>query len=90
MRLMSNNPKKFAGLTGYGLRIVERVPSLTAPNPDNLEYLRTKRRRMGHMIELDDEGVQMSDGVGSEDGVEAQAMGAQVEAEVQQTPGEPS
>jgi hypothetical protein len=50
---------------------VERVPSLTAPNPDNLEYLRTKRRRMGHMIELDDEGVQMSDGVGSEDGVEA-------------------
>jgi len=71
MRLMSNNPKKFAGLTGYGLRIVERVPSLTAPNPDNLEYLRTKRRRMGHMIELDDEGVQMSDGVGSEDGVEA-------------------
>ena len=42
------------------------------------------------MIELDDEGVQMSDGVGSEDDVEAQAMGAQVEAEVQQTPGEPS
>jgi len=95
MRLMSNNPKKFAGLTGYGLRIVERVPSLTAPNPDNLEYLRTKRRRMGHMIELDDEGVQMSDGVGSEDGVEAQAVRAQVEAEaeaeeVPQTPREPS
>ena len=53
MRLMSNNPKKFSGLTGYGLRIVERVPSHTAPNPENLRYLQTKVSRMGHMINLD-------------------------------------
>ena len=60
MRLMSNNPKKFSGLTGYGLRIVERVPSHTVPNPENIRYLRTKRERMGHMLgeELDeDEGA---------------------------------
>ena len=53
MRLISNNPKKFSGLTGYGLRIVERVPSHTAPNPENLRYLQTKVSRMGHMINLD-------------------------------------
>ena len=50
MRLMSNNPKKFSGLTGYGLRIVERVPSHTAPNPENIRYLRTKLDRMGHLL----------------------------------------
>ncbi len=91
MRLMSNNPKKFTGLTGYGLRIVERVPSLTAPNPDNLQYLETKRSRMGHMIELDDEGEMMSDGVGSEDGEEeaaAAAAAAAAEAEAQEELGE--
>lgn len=50
MRLMSNNPKKFVGLAGYGLRIVERVASLTAPNPENIRYLQTKLERMGHML----------------------------------------
>ena len=53
MRLMSNNPKKFSGLKGYGLRIVDRVPSHTAPNPENLRYLRTKFERMGHMLDPD-------------------------------------
>ena len=59
MRLISNNPKKFTGLTGYGLRIVERVPSHTAPNPDNIQYLKTKRERMGHLLgrEVGDEEV---------------------------------
>ena len=53
---MSNNPKKFIGLKGYGLCIVERVPSHTAPNPENIRYLQTKRARMGHMLgNLDDE-----------------------------------
>ena len=52
MRLMSNNPKKFTGLAGYGLHIVERVPSHTAPNPENINYLRTKLSRMGHLLEL--------------------------------------
>jgi len=54
MRLMSNNPKKFVGLAGFGLRIVERVPSHVAPNPENIRYLRTKEDRMGHLLELDD------------------------------------
>lgn len=51
MRLMSNNPKKFSGLAGYGLRITERVASKTTPNPNNIQYLRTKAERMGHMLD---------------------------------------
>jgi 3,4-dihydroxy 2-butanone 4-phosphate synthase / GTP cyclohydrolase II len=52
MRLMTNNPAKYGGLEGYGLRIVERVPLETHPNPENLRYLRTKQQRMGHLLEL--------------------------------------
>jgi 3,4-dihydroxy 2-butanone 4-phosphate synthase / GTP cyclohydrolase II len=52
MRLMTNNPAKYGGLDGYGLQIVERVPLETYPNPENLQYLRTKRERMGHLLEL--------------------------------------
>ncbi|CAN5709366.1 bifunctional 3,4-dihydroxy-2-butanone-4-phosphate synthase/GTP cyclohydrolase II [soil metagenome] len=55
MRLITNNPAKKGGLEGFGLDIVERVPSVTAPNPENIHYLRTKRERMGHLLEgLDD------------------------------------
>jgi 3,4-dihydroxy 2-butanone 4-phosphate synthase/GTP cyclohydrolase II len=55
MRLMTNNPAKYGGLDGYGLEIVERVPLLIEPNPENIAYLRTKRERMGHLLEgLDD------------------------------------
>jgi 3,4-dihydroxy 2-butanone 4-phosphate synthase/GTP cyclohydrolase II len=55
MRVMTNNPAKYGGLDGYGLEIVERVPIETAPNPENIHYLRTKRERMGHLLEgLDD------------------------------------
>jgi 3,4-dihydroxy 2-butanone 4-phosphate synthase/GTP cyclohydrolase II len=54
MRLMTNNPAKYGGLEGYGLHIVERVPLETYPNPENLRYLRTKRERMGHLLELPD------------------------------------
>jgi 3,4-dihydroxy 2-butanone 4-phosphate synthase/GTP cyclohydrolase II len=53
MRLLTNNPAKRAGLDGYGLSIVDRVPLEIAPNADNLEYLRTKRDRMGHDLPLD-------------------------------------
>ena len=52
MRLMTNNPAKYGGLDGYGLHIVERVPLETYPNPENLRYLRTKRERMGHLLDL--------------------------------------
>ena len=55
MRLVTNNPSKYGGLEGFGLDIVERVPSVVAPNPENIRYLRTKQERMGHLLEgLDD------------------------------------
>jgi 3,4-dihydroxy 2-butanone 4-phosphate synthase/GTP cyclohydrolase II len=55
MRLMTNNPSKYGGLEGFGLEITERVPVQSVPNPENIEYLRTKRERMGHLLEgLDD------------------------------------
>jgi len=55
MRALTNNPAKYGGLEGYGLEITERVPLLTTPNPENIAYLRTKRERMGHLLEgLDD------------------------------------
>ncbi len=50
IRLISNNPKKRAGLIGYGLEIVESIPIEYAPNPHNEHYLKTKRDRMGHNI----------------------------------------
>jgi 3,4-dihydroxy 2-butanone 4-phosphate synthase / GTP cyclohydrolase II len=55
MRLLTNNPVKRGGLEGYGLEVVERVPLESAPNPENLAYLRAKRDRMGHLLDgLDD------------------------------------
>jgi 3,4-dihydroxy 2-butanone 4-phosphate synthase/GTP cyclohydrolase II len=53
MRLMSNNPKKRAGLVGYGLEVVENVPIEIEPNPHNEAYLKTKRDKMDHTILLD-------------------------------------
>jgi 3,4-dihydroxy 2-butanone 4-phosphate synthase/GTP cyclohydrolase II len=54
IRLMTNNPAKYGGLGGYGLSVVERVPLNTIPTPENEGYLRTKRERMGHLIDLND------------------------------------
>jgi 3,4-dihydroxy 2-butanone 4-phosphate synthase/GTP cyclohydrolase II len=54
MRLLTNNPAKRAGLEGYGLEIVGRVGLPVRPHPENVRYLRTKRDRMGHLLdELD-------------------------------------
>lgn len=53
MRLITNNPKKRAGLIGYGLEVVENVPIEIASNPHNEAYLRTKRDKMNHSIMLD-------------------------------------
>jgi 3,4-dihydroxy 2-butanone 4-phosphate synthase / GTP cyclohydrolase II len=50
MRLLTNNPSKRAGLEGYGLSIVERIPLETEPTPENIGYLRTKREKMGHLL----------------------------------------
>jgi 3,4-dihydroxy 2-butanone 4-phosphate synthase/GTP cyclohydrolase II len=51
MRLLTNNPAKRAGLEGYGLTIVERVPLETRPTEENIGYLRTKREKLGHLLE---------------------------------------
>jgi 3,4-dihydroxy 2-butanone 4-phosphate synthase/GTP cyclohydrolase II len=52
IRLLTNNPAKRAGLEGYGLTIVDRVPLEIRPNEKNLEYLRTKREKLGHLLNL--------------------------------------
>jgi 3,4-dihydroxy 2-butanone 4-phosphate synthase / GTP cyclohydrolase II len=54
MRLLTNNPAKRAGLEGYGLQVVGREGLPVRPHPENVRYLRTKRDRMGHLLdELD-------------------------------------
>ena len=50
IRLLTNNPRKVVGLEGYGLEIVEQVPSRIKPNPHNVKYLRTKKEKLGHLI----------------------------------------
>jgi 3,4-dihydroxy 2-butanone 4-phosphate synthase / GTP cyclohydrolase II len=52
MRLVTNNPGKRAGIEGYGLTIVERVPLEVKPNAKNLDYLRTKKEKLGHVLHL--------------------------------------
>ena len=50
MRLLTNNPKKIIGLSGYGLEIVERVPIQIEANDVNKFYMRTKKEKMGHIL----------------------------------------
>lgn len=51
MRLITNNPKKMVALKGYGLEIAERVPLVVEPNPHNEKYLKTKKHKMGHLLD---------------------------------------
>jgi 3,4-dihydroxy 2-butanone 4-phosphate synthase/GTP cyclohydrolase II len=51
MRLMTNNPKKIVGLEGYGLKVVERVSLETKPHEKNIIYLKTKKKKLGHMLD---------------------------------------
>lgn len=53
MKLLTNNPKKVVGLDGYGLRVVETVQIQAQPHPENIEYLETKKEKMGHLIDVD-------------------------------------
>ncbi len=53
IRLMTNNPAKRHGLTGYGLEIVERVPVIASANPHNVRYLSVKQEKMGHLLDSD-------------------------------------
>jgi 3,4-dihydroxy 2-butanone 4-phosphate synthase / GTP cyclohydrolase II len=70
MRLLTNNPTKRAGLEGYGLSIVERVPLQSRVNEHNIRYLQTKKAKLGHLLDLDDAAgvvVQGGEGGGSEE-----------------------
>jgi 3,4-dihydroxy 2-butanone 4-phosphate synthase / GTP cyclohydrolase II len=57
IRLLTNNPKKVVGLDGYGLRIVERVPIQIPANENNARYLKTKKEKLGHLLD-DVEGAE--------------------------------
>ncbi len=50
IRIMSNNPRKIVGLEAYGLEMIERVPIEVSPKQENLKYLKTKQKKMGHLI----------------------------------------
>ncbi|HEB74947.1 MAG TPA: bifunctional 3,4-dihydroxy-2-butanone-4-phosphate synthase/GTP cyclohydrolase II [Nitrospirae bacterium] len=51
IRLMTNNPRKIVGLEGYGLQVVERIPVEIKPGDKNLGYLKTKKKKLGHLLE---------------------------------------
>ncbi len=53
IRLLTNNPKKIVGLQGYGLEVVERVPIEIKPSKKNLSYLKTKKKKLGHLLSID-------------------------------------
>ena len=55
MRLLTNNPRKIYGISGYDLEIVERIPIEMSPTKHNLIYLKTKRDKLGHLLLLDAE-----------------------------------
>ncbi len=51
IRLMTNNPRKIVGLEGYGLQVVERIPVEMKPGEKNRAYLKTKKKKLGHLLE---------------------------------------
>ncbi len=52
IRLLTNNPTKIVGLEGYGLNVIQRIPIEISPNEKNLDYLRTKKKKMGHILDM--------------------------------------
>jgi len=52
LRLLTNNPRKIVGLEGYNLRVIERVPLEVEPNPLNVNYLKTKKEKLGHSLNI--------------------------------------
>ncbi|MCL5807474.1 MAG: bifunctional 3,4-dihydroxy-2-butanone-4-phosphate synthase/GTP cyclohydrolase II, partial [Deltaproteobacteria bacterium] len=49
---LTNNPKKIVGLEGYGLTITQRIPIEIKPNECNIQYLQTKKKKMGHILKV--------------------------------------
>ncbi|MCM8758924.1 MAG: bifunctional 3,4-dihydroxy-2-butanone-4-phosphate synthase/GTP cyclohydrolase II [Candidatus Omnitrophica bacterium] len=54
IRLLTNNPRKIVGLEGYGINIIERVPIEVPATPYSLKYLKTKKKKLKHLIKIDD------------------------------------
>jgi len=52
IRLLTNNPRKFRGLSGYGLEIVERIPLQIPPTEENMDYLKAKKEKLGHLLDI--------------------------------------
>ncbi len=52
IKLLTNNPRKIVGLEGYGLKVIQRVPLEIAPNQKNYKYLKTKKEKLGHQIDI--------------------------------------
>jgi 3,4-dihydroxy 2-butanone 4-phosphate synthase/GTP cyclohydrolase II len=70
LRLMSNNPAKFTELDGYRLKVVERVPLITKPTPENVRYLRVKQRKLGHALGLCMTGEEAAGSPGTRAGID--------------------
>ena len=49
---MTNNPRKIIGLVGYGIRVVDRIPIEMKPNTENLGFLKTKKKKLGHLLSI--------------------------------------
>jgi 3,4-dihydroxy 2-butanone 4-phosphate synthase/GTP cyclohydrolase II len=54
IRLLTNNPMKIISLEGHGLKVTETIPLVVEPNPHNRHYLETKKKKMGHLLDLPD------------------------------------
>ena len=52
IRLMTNNPRKIIGLEGYGIRVVDRIPIETKPHMESIRYLKTKKKKLGHLLSI--------------------------------------
>jgi 3,4-dihydroxy 2-butanone 4-phosphate synthase/GTP cyclohydrolase II len=77
LRLITNNPRKIAGLGGYGLQVEDRVPLVMDPGQHNASYLRTKRTKLGHLIEEDEGGITAVLAWHGEEGGDAADLAAQ-------------
>jgi len=62
IRIMTNNPRKITGLEGYDLKVVSRVPLMAKPRQENIRYLKTKREKLGHLLELSEEDLNVLQG----------------------------